>query len=293
MVETEPPTIGSTSISAGNPWIFFGATYAVTWSLLLLAIVLGVSFESVEGAVIQLVALIGIGAVGAGFMSLVYGKRGRTDLWNRIKQARRIGVLWFLVILLVPVVVTIVAAIADSLLGGPGIVFGEWIVEIGTNPLVFLPTLFFSTLPPFFEEIGWRGYALDRLQLNWSALTASLLLGVVWAGWHLPLFFIEGAFLHDVVGFATVGFWLFIIGTIALSVILSWIYNNTSRSILGAVILHAWVNFVSQSVEVADQFYYPVWVLSAVLIVGIWGTKTLTNSAEVPRPPEEQRPATP
>jgi membrane protease YdiL (CAAX protease family) len=288
MADAGTPTIGGTSISAGNPWVFFGAVYAVTWSLLLGAVVWGVSFESVEGAVIQLATLVGIGIVGVGFTSLVYGDRGLSDLWTRIRQVRRVGLLWFLVILLVPLVVTLGAAVADVLLSGPGVTLGAWTQEVGTNPLVFVPTLFFSTLPPLFEEIGWRGYALDRLQLNRSALTAGVLLGIVWAGWHLPLFFIRGAFLHDVVGFATLGFGLFMIGTVSLSVIFSWVYNHTSRSVLGAVVLHGWVNFVSQSIEVADQFYYPVWVLAAVLVVGIWGAKTLTSAADVPRPPERR-----
>ncbi|HKJ59865.1 MAG TPA: CPBP family intramembrane glutamic endopeptidase, partial [Halobacteriales archaeon] len=142
-----------------------------------------------------------------------------------------------------------------SLLGGPGITWGEVIQETSVNPLAILPALFIATLPPILEELGWRGYALDRLQMDWSALSASLILGVVWAGWHLPLFFIEGSFHKEVVGFATAGFWLFMIGIVALSVIFTWVYNHISRSILGIIILHGWVNFVSATIEVADEFY--------------------------------------
>ncbi|MFC7174994.1 type II CAAX prenyl endopeptidase Rce1 family protein [Haloplanus litoreus] len=58
--------------------------------------------------------------------------------------------------------------------------------RIRREPLAILPALFFATLPPILEELGWRGYALDRLQLKWSVLSASLILGVVWALWHLP-----------------------------------------------------------------------------------------------------------
>ncbi|WP_458188399.1 CPBP family intramembrane glutamic endopeptidase [Haladaptatus sp. NG-WS-4] len=285
MHETKRRTIGRTSISPGNPWLFFGVTYAITWSFWLSAIALEVRFDSAAGVVLLLIGLLGPGVAGIGFVYLVYDGPGRTDFWNRIKQARRIGLRWFLGILLVPVVVTLVAALGDSLLGGPGVALGEGVREMNVNPLAILPALFFATLPPLLEELGWRGYALDRLQMDWSALAASLLLGVVWAAWHLPLFFIEGSFQHDVVGFATVGFWLFMVGTVALSIIFTWVYNHTSRSILGIIVLHGWVNFVSETIEVADEFYYSVWVLFAVLIVGLWGSKTLTNADDVPRPP--------
>jgi membrane protease YdiL (CAAX protease family) len=194
-------------------------------------------------------------------------------------------VRWFLVILLIPVGVTGVAAVGASLLGGSEVVWGEAVRELRSNPLAILPTLFFATLPPILEEFGWRGYALDRLQMNQSALGASLLLGVVWAVWHLPSFFLTGSFRREFVGFATSGFWLFMIGIVALSVIFTWVYNHTSRSILGIIFLHGWVNFVSDTVEVADEYYYPAWVLTAVLVTVVWGAKTLRKTGDVPRPP--------
>ncbi|WP_232702049.1 CPBP family intramembrane glutamic endopeptidase [Halobacterium wangiae] len=285
MGETARPTIGDTSISAGNPWLFFAVTYAITWSFWLAAIALGVRFDSAAGLALLLVGLTGPGAAGVGFVYLVYDERGRADFWNRIRSVRRIGVAWFLVILLVPTVVTVVAGVVDVLFGGPGATLDEGVQEFGVTPLAILPALFFATLPPILEELGWRGYALDRLQMNWSALSASLILGVVWAVWHLPLFFVEGSFQAESVGFATTGFWLFMVGIVALSVTFTWVYNHTSRSILGIILLHGWVNFVSETVVVGDLFYYAHWVLLAVILTAVWGAKTLTSDEEVPRPP--------
>ncbi|SIS13857.1 CPBP family intramembrane glutamic endopeptidase [Natronorubrum thiooxidans] len=277
--------IWNTSVSAGNPWLFFAVTFAITWGFWLTAIILGVSFDSAAGLVLLLIGLVGPGVAGIGFVYLVYDDRGRADFWDRLKQVHRIGVRWFLVILLLPVVVTVTAAIVSLLLGGSGASWGEGVQEFGVNPLAILPALFFATLPPILEELGWRGYALDRLQMNWSALSASVLLGVVWAVWHLPLFFIEGSFQREEVGFATPGFWLFMIGIVALSVIFTWVYNHTSRSILGIILLHGWINFVSETIEVGDVFYYVHWMLLAVILTAIWGAATLTNTEAVPHPP--------
>jgi len=285
MEVTPQDTIGTTSIAIGNPWVYFAATYAITWSFWLAAIALGVRFDSAAGLALLLVGLTGPGIAGVGFVYLVYDEHGRADFWDRVSQVRRIGLTWFLVILAIPVAVTIVAAVVDSLLGGPGATWGAGVQEFGVNPMAILPALFFATLPPILEELGWRGYALDRLQLNWSALNASLLLGVVWAVWHLPLFFVPGSFQAESVGFGTRGFWLFMVGIVALSVAFTWVYNSTSRSVIAIILLHGWVNFVSETVEVGDLFYYAHWVLLAVLLTAIWGAKTLTNAEEVPRPP--------
>lgn len=87
----------------------------MTWRLLALATVAGVSFGSADGAVIQLPALVGAGALGTGFTALVCDDRGSRDLWDRLGGVRRLGVRWFLV----------VVTVADAVLGGPGVTFGD------------------------------------------------------------------------------------------------------------------------------------------------------------------------
>lgn len=278
-------TIGNTAVSVGSPWLFFAVTFAITWGFWLAAIALGVRFDSLAGFGLLLLGLIGPGAAGVGFVYLVYDERGRTDFWNRLAQGRRIGVRWGLVILLLPVVVTLTAAVVDLLVGGAGAAWGEGVREFGANPMAILPALLFASLPPLLEEMGWRGYALDRLQLRWSALTASLLLGAVWAVWHLPLFFVEGSFQRESVGFATPGFWMFMVGIVALSVAFTWVYNHTARSTLAIILLHGWINFTAETVEVADAFYYGLWVALAVVLTAIWGSKTLRGAEAVPGPP--------
>ncbi|WP_080506223.1 CPBP family intramembrane glutamic endopeptidase [Halorubrum aidingense] len=269
----------------GSWWAYLVVAVGGTWIFWLAAIALGVRFDSAVGFVLLLVGLAVPGVVGVVFVYLVYDERGRSDFWNRVVNLRRVGLRWFVVILLVPLGIGVLAGVADLLLGGPGPAWGEGVTEFGVNPLAILPALFFATLPPILEELGWRGYALDRLQLKWSALSASLILGVVWAIWHLPLFFIDGSFQHDAVGFATTGFWLFMTGIVALSVAFTWIYNNTERSILGIIVLHGWVNFTAETIVVPDIPYYTLWFVLAGAIVAIWGAKTMTADDEVPRPP--------
>ncbi|MFC7096397.1 type II CAAX endopeptidase family protein [Halobaculum marinum] len=256
-----------------------------TWAFWLPAIALGVRFDSAVGLVLLLVGLAVPGVAGIVFVYLVYDERGRADFWNRVVNPRRVGLRWLAVILLVPLGVAVLAGVVDLLLGGTGPTWGAGVTQFSVNPLAILPALFFATLPPILEELGWRGYALDRLQLKWSALSASLVLGVVWALWHLPLFFVEGTYQHDSVGFATTSFWLFMAGIVALSLAFTWIYNNTERSILGIVVLHGWVNSTAEFIVVPDPAYYGLWFVLAAAIVAIWGAKTMTAADEVPHPP--------
>lgn len=276
---------GDSSDRLGQWWVYLVVALGGTWIFWLAAIVLGVSFDSAMGLVLLLVGLAVPGVTGILFVYLVYDERGRTDFWNRVIQVRRFGLRWLFVILLVPLGVSVLAGVIDLLLGGTGPVWGEGVTEFGVNPLAIVPALFFATLPPILEELGWRGYALDRLQLKWSALSASVVLGVVWAIWHLPLFFIEGSYQHESVGYGTTEFWLFMAGIVALSPVFTWIFNNTERSILGIIILHGWVNFTAEIIVVPEIIYYPLWFVLTGVIVAIWGAKTMTEADEVPRPP--------
>ena len=83
------------------------------------------------------------------------------------------------------------------------------------------------------EETAWRGFALPRLQVKNSALNASLILGVLWGIWHLPLWFIPDSFQ------STLPFIGFLLATISMSIITTWIFNHTHGSVLLAAILHA------------------------------------------------------
>jgi len=107
--------------------------------------------------------------------------------------------------------------------------------------LALIPTLITLFFPAFMEELGWRGYALDRLQWRWSALVSSLILGILWAFWHTPLFFFKDTIMYNM-GFGSLAFWTFIISTICPTIYLTWIFNNTNRSTLSGILWHAWAN---------------------------------------------------
>lgn len=290
MGETGQHTVGNANIDLGNPWLFFGVAYALTWSFWLVALVLGLRFDSLGGILLLIAGLAGPGIAGVGFTYLVYDERGRSDFWTRLTDVRRIGLPWVLVILFLTLAVNLGAALIDVLLGGLGATWSQGVQGFAANPLTLLPTVFFATLPPLLEELGWRGYVLDRLQLRRSALEASLIVGVAWSVWHLPLFFIAGSYQQGL-GVGTVEFWLFIVGIVPLSVAFSWVYNNTSRSILAVILLHSMVNITSEIIEVtpgADAISVGLWIVLGVGIVAIWGAATLTSADEVPRPPPDK-----
>jgi membrane protease YdiL (CAAX protease family) len=83
------------------------------------------------------------------------------------------------------------------------------------------------------EELGWRGYALPYLQAGRSALSASLILGVLWAAWHLPMF-ITGL-IH----------WPDALAVLGMSVVFSWLFNHTKGSVLIAFLFHAAIDAVA------------------------------------------------
>lgn len=107
-----------------------------------------------------------------------------------------------------------------------------------TVPAVTTSTLVFAfvlsmTLGGGLEEIGWRGYLLPRLQRRWSPIGATVIVGVGWAVWHLPLFVLPGA------QNAGQPFWVFALIVVAMSFAFTWLYNVADGSVLPVVLLHA------------------------------------------------------
>jgi uncharacterized protein len=89
--------------------------------------------------------------------------------------------------------------------------------------------------PGLIEEIGWRGFALPYLQRRYSALASSLIIGLVWALWHFPMFIAQN-------GFAWWQVTIFIPQVIAASIIFTWVYNTTGGNLLACILLHGAIN---------------------------------------------------
>ena len=129
------------------------------------------------------------------------------------------------------------------------------------------------------EEIGWRGFALPRLQAEYSALTASLLLGVVWITWHAPLFVVPGAIQTELNPLP------FLIQGLALAVVFTWLYNSTRGSLLLVVLLHGTVNAWLTSVWFlrAGVSSGTLWLFAgllgmiAVCLVVVYGRENLSH----------------
>lgn len=173
----------------------------------------------------------------------------------------------------------IVAIVIDLWTGGSGAVWGEPALRFVAKPWTIIP---FSLLIFFvgpMEEFSRRGYVLDELQSRFSALTSSLILGAFWSLWHLPLFFIRDSFQYNL-GAGSAAFWQFMLGIVPLTVIFTWVYNNTNRSILGAMLLHFTVSFSAEMVVLtqrADLIWMLFWTGLAIVLTSLYGAKTLTR----------------
>ena len=171
------------------PLMYFVIAFAFTW------LFWGLAALGARDVVPALPGLTVIGTFGPLVAAVILtaqesGGVGVRSLLGRILQWR-VAPIWYAVALLGPLVITLVAMVLEVvLLGVPppslGLLLGELpstLLTLVVNALYFL---IFVTLG---EEVGWRGYALPALQARYSALLASLILGVVWASWHLPVFF--------------------------------------------------------------------------------------------------------
>jgi membrane protease YdiL (CAAX protease family) len=273
----------TTRSGLASPWIYFLATFI--WSGIFggLAILLDLSMESTFGLVLVLLAALGPMVTGISFTYLTRDQGGRRDYWRRIIDFKRIPARWYLVVFLFVPILNGLAALLDFLTGGSGATWGEAALSFLTNPMSIIPSILFATLFPFIEELGWRGYLLDRLQEKYNALISSLLLGFLWSLWHFPMFFVRDSYQASL-GIGTAAFWLFFAGIIPLNFAFTWIYNNTNRSTLAVILFHAMVNFTGELFalsERADTLSIALWFVAALGIVIIWNTRTFVLEKRV------------
>lgn len=202
--------------------------------------------------------------VGIILTAIHEGRKGLGDLWRRTVRFR-FGFQWYLVIfLLFPAINGIILLVKEVASGLPP--YFSLVLGLSTSPNLIFPSLIsFFIFGALAEEFGWRGYALDRLQARLGRVFGSLSLGVLWAIWHLPLFYIAGLPQHD----SGLSFPLFALWIIALCPIYTWIYNGTGRS-LGAMLLLHWVSTTATSILPTAQGETIGLVVVSVCILLVW-----------------------
>jgi membrane protease YdiL (CAAX protease family) len=216
------------------------------------------------------------------------GREGIRRLLHRI-VLWRVGLRWYLFALIgIPVVMALGTVILpgdlSSLLGlGPGYV----LTYLSTYVLVVILG------GPLFEEPGWRGFALPRLQPLHGPLVGTLILGLLWGLWHLPEFLVP-AWAESSGGSSLLAIVKFVLIAISFAIVTTWVFNNTKGSVFMAILVHASIDTFSIPVgglgspsAVGNSILLSFGVLALVLVVltrGRLGYQHYRQEVEQPDP---------
>lgn len=259
-------------------FVFFGLTlglsYFVFWGpLAIFQIPTGSFVRSTMGPVWAIALFISGGfvpsLVGVFLTWRQEGKAGLRQLVGRIVQFN-LGWRWYLAVVLVVVLATMGQLVIMRCLGQAFdmTLFGAQLGSV-------LPLLIVG---PLSEEIGWRGYALDRLQTKWSALVSALIVGLGWGLWHGPLFAMVGTSQHEL----AIPFVVFVGGMMVVSVLFTWLHNNTAGSIWTAIFFHWLYTYSAQVVAsgvsrsaLYNWLEYVPYLFIAIIVVLLWKPQAL------------------
>ncbi|MEO7104313.1 MAG: type II CAAX endopeptidase family protein [Gemmatimonadaceae bacterium] len=229
----EPPR--SPSIRWARAWLehhllaaFVVVTYAWTWGVNLPAALAthGIGRAHISGGALTLAGF-APSIVALVLLAFASGRVAVRDVWHRLVHAGAPLALYVLAVL-GPIV-----SVGASLLVLPAV--GQPIPQLKPWYNMLLGILFLIPLTGLFEEIGWRGLLLDRLEQRMSPLRASAVVAALWGLWHIPMYLRLMPEGNRTPLFIV----LFVISTFPLSVLFTWVYNRTERRLLPVIVLHA------------------------------------------------------
>ena len=127
-----------------------------------------------------------------------------------------------------------------------------------------LPTIL---LAPTFEELGWRGYGMDSLRAKFNMMTATLLFSMLWAIWHVPLFFIDRNYQHGLLATRPIYVANFFVSVLPAAILINWLYYKNNRSIVAAILFH--MTLVATSEAFQTQQFTKCIVTGVLLVISI------------------------
>lgn len=203
-----------------------------------------------------------------------------SSLWRFIADlfTTRVRLLPLLASILIPVVATTIVWLGYALVSGQSPL--DLIANLSVAAVV---VMFFDSLirGPLGEEVGWRGYLQNELNKRFPLLKASLIVGVIWSLWHLPLWFISGFQGVDLLLYMV----FFMIGLIAFSVIIGFVYGR-GQNLIYAILLHQMLNFSGRLLEMDELTVLggtsAVYVVIALVLSVAWLRSTSRPTAAQP-----------
>ncbi len=237
-----------------KPFKFFFITMLITWAMWFTAAYF--SFHEDLTAYKYVFVILGLMVPFAVAMFMIYGSRNdemKKDFKSRLFNFKLIKSKYLLIILLI-MPITAALAIAISLLFGKPV--SQFVLSPGFSLTGWasVQLLISVILAPTFEETGWRGYGVDSLRKQGRSLFIStIIFGVLWALWHMPLFFIKGYYHYEMLHTNIIYAINFVVSVFALAFIANWIFYRDNRSIPGNILLHIMSNLCMSMVQI-EQF---------------------------------------
>ena len=244
MATTTATTSAPPTTTRAFPLKYFVIAFAFTWALWWLA-----ALEA-RGLISSLpIPAQGLGVLGPLVAAVILtaqegGRAGLRSLLSRIVHWR-VAPVWYGIVLLGPVLLYLATLALEVVLGGQPPSLGAL---VGALPTVLIYAALMVVLVSLGEEVGWRGYALPALQARYGALISSVVLGTMWALWHLPLFFNPDMF------YSNMPFVIQLAIQVPLAILFTWVFNSTGGSVLMAILLHSMINASGQLWKVMPEY---------------------------------------
>ena len=236
--------------------------FGITWVFHLSIVVPGLPFSSNAFSPVLLLYLFGLLGPSFAALAVTFFKTGMEGMRILLRSALRwrFNLVWYVAAI---GLVGVLRAVNVSILHGSIPPLSEW--------LRFSPALCLGQVwVALGEEYGWRGFALPRLQELYGSLGGSLVLGILWAAWHLPMFFVPGSPQHATAFVPSFLSYLLIVSY--WSIIMTVLYNRTGGSVLVCMLFHASLNISGFSIDIPEQsslmgYLYIPFVIVAVYLL--------------------------
>ncbi|MDG1025203.1 MAG: type II CAAX endopeptidase family protein [Gammaproteobacteria bacterium] len=253
---------------AYEPKQFFILTFAVTWTCWFAAPYLGDPIDSDLIFLMLMLAGLFTPFISALYLIVISKNNALKSLFfNKLFNIKYINwrtIALFLILFPASIIISVLISTLFGYSFDQFTIADEFSFSIGG-----IPTLLILLLAACFEELGWRGYAVESLTNKFNYFEATAIFGLLWSLWHLPMFFIPESYQAELLQENFILVINFFVSIIPLAFIISWFCKKNRGSILGAILIHSIIN-LTQEFFVVSPYTKCIQTLILIVIAAIF-----------------------